>query len=296
MLGLVSLEKLRAVPEAHSLDALIETLFDVFKNDLRAKTTDIFFRQKENGLLHCWYRQTQGRTHEESVRLAAAAYENEAVASKDNMFAFMLKSRGEKFGAIVFSGKPPKRVEELCMVVDYAASILYSSKLHFIANKDKLTNLYTRGFIYKTLGEWKERHAPFGVILFDIDRFKHYNDRYGHPVGDHVLRTLASAIRAKAKSLLVGRYGGEEFLIGVERADDETLLAIMEQFRLLVKNIDFSTADYALRVTISLGASRNPVERTLDYDIDEIIREADTALYQSKRNGRNRSTLYKKDS
>jgi len=155
-----------------------------------------------------------------------------------------------------------------------------------LAVTDKLTGVYNRHRLDETLAEETrkaERYdGGFGVIILDIDHFKHVNDRFGHRIGDLVLQTVVEVLQRHCRrSDVLGRWGGEEFLIVAPNADKATLLAFAEKLRAAIEAEPFSDVDH---ITTSIGASRyergdNP---------DTLVKRADDALYDAKRRGRNR--------
>ena len=160
-----------------------------------------------------------------------------------------------------------------------------NAKLEQLAMTDGLTGLIN----YRTFHERidKEfarsvRHSkPLSVLLLDVDKFKDFNDNFGHPAGDHALKLVASLIQDTARSTdLAARYGGEEFMVLLPETDREGACLIAERIRKAV-------AEYAWSerlITISIGIS---FLRPTSVSPDDLISEADKALYLSKANGRN---------
>ena len=126
------------------------------------------------------------------------------------------------------------------------------------------------------------------VAMIDIDRFKVINDTYGHPVGDQVIRSLAWLLRGRLRNTdLVGRYGGEEFLIALPDIDPEHAVRLIDQIRLDFGQLPHAHAQGTLRVTFSCGVAALP-----DYlTTSTLIEAADDALLDAKRSGRNRIVL-----
>ena len=133
-------------------------------------------------------------------------------------------------------------------------------------------------------------NRELSVILADIDHFKNVNDSYGHQVGDLVLQRFAEQISKTSRSYdFVGRYGGEEFIIGLPETNMEQSSLVAERMRKNIEEIELTLPDNPLvhvRITASFGvASRvmKPCE-----SVDSIIKLADDALYRAKDEGRNR--------
>ncbi len=159
---------------------------------------------------------------------------------------------------------------------------------------DPLTGLYNRRGLME-LGKLELaralcQHKPFSGIMLDIDHFKRVNDTYGHLVGDQVLQVLARRCEKATRDLdLIGRYGGEEFLILLPEADWRAALNIANRLRVLVAEAAIPTRAGPLRVTISLGVSQYTVT---DGGLENLIERADRALYQAKERGRNQAIAF----
>ena len=133
-------------------------------------------------------------------------------------------------------------------------------------------------------------NRPLAVVFIDIDHFKVVNDTYGHPVGDQVLRELAERLKNNLRSIdLIGRYGGEEFVIILPETTAEGAMEVAERLRKIVEGTPFSPNDLSLWITISQGVS---ALSDTSKSLNELIRQADEATYQSKDAGRNLVTLY----
>ncbi len=172
------------------------------------------------------------------------------------------------------------------------AALQRVEELQAIAYVDSLTGVANRAFTEITLRAKVEEMTrygwPFGVIFADIDRFKAVNDRHGHDVGDRVLTAVAKTLAGNSRSFdLVGRWGGEEFLVLVTNVDVPKLRALAERFRVLVANAGVPAADGAIAVTISVGAA---LVRAGD-DPASVVKRADAAMYESKQAGRDRVTM-----
>ncbi len=161
------------------------------------------------------------------------------------------------------------------------------------SNVDGLTEIANRRFFDITLHrEWlrsRRLNSPLSLIMCDIDHFKLYNDNYGHQAGDICLKKVAQTLKGAAKRPddLVARYGGEEFVIILPETPAEGAKVIAEQAREAVESlmIEHSSNKIADHVTISLGiATRNPTHVSAENDL---IEDADKALYTSKESGRN---------
>ena len=166
--------------------------------------------------------------------------------------------------------------------------------LHFKATHDSLTSLLNREAILDMLGREMTRASREGssaaVLLADLDHFKQINDRFGHPVGDEVLRETARRfLRAVRSYDLVGRYGGEEFLILLGGCPGTEALARADQLRRTIEASPFVTGRGSIPLTISIGVL--PTREWGYPATDQVLREVDIALYAAKAAGRNRCSV-----
>ncbi|MBN2143483.1 MAG: sensor domain-containing diguanylate cyclase [Candidatus Aureabacteria bacterium] len=165
-------------------------------------------------------------------------------------------------------------------------------QLETIAYLDPLTGLANRRFteasLSARLAEMRRYKWPFGILLLDIDHFKSINDTYGHEAGDKALKFVSHLLLSVVRtSDVIGRWGGEEFLAVFANAGSQSLSAIAEKFRRILESSVFAYDHAELKMTVSSGGT---VAKESD-TIESIVRRADLNLYQSKQNGRNRSTL-----
>ena len=162
------------------------------------------------------------------------------------------------------------------------------AEIEKLAVTDKLTQLYNRHKIDFIL-EYEKKNADryntsFGIIIFDIDHFKNVNDTHGHNVGDITLKKFASILTQNTREVdTIGRWGGEEFIIIIHHTDPDTLVNTAENLRYKIENAKYDIINY---LTASLGVTIYQKGETLD----ATIARADSALYNSKENGRNKVT------
>jgi len=157
------------------------------------------------------------------------------------------------------------------------------------ANKDSLTGLFNKGYITEQLKYQfelaKRSNNPMAVIMLDIDHFKKVNDTYGHQCGDEVLKQIAEILREKSRAInIVGRYGGEEFIIIGPIGDHKSSLYLAERLRSIIEKTKFECLKKTITLTISAGvAIWNPKIENESH----LVKLADEALYTAKRSGRN---------
>lgn len=168
-------------------------------------------------------------------------------------------------------------------------------RLSKLATTDPLTGLANRRHAIETMQTmatraYRKREA-LGLIMLDIDFFKQVNDRYGHPVGDQVIREIAAILQASAREYdLAARFGGEEFIVLCDCSTSENTVAVAERIRLAVEKcrIEYAPGEF-MNVSVSLGVfSTTPPENPC---IEQWIHAADQALYRAKNMGRNRHVL-----
>jgi diguanylate cyclase (GGDEF)-like protein len=168
-----------------------------------------------------------------------------------------------------------------------------NAKMKELLQIDMLTGLYTRRHFEWSLeehcAEAARYNVPLSCLMIDLDHFKDVNDTFGHDMGDVVLREVASLLLHNARDAdMVVRYGGEEFVILLPHTDSEGAKVFAERLCQTVAGHDFDAIPDKRRLTISIGvcsarAEGPPVAK-------ELVKQADQAMYQSKRNGRNQVT------
>ena len=161
-------------------------------------------------------------------------------------------------------------------------------KTEELAIRDSLTGLFVYRYFMERLSEEHGRslltHAPLTLLMCDLDHFKACNDKYGHGVGDYILKEIAETITKKITDGIVARYGGEEFAILLPKQTVAEGLVLAEQLRMAIAELKISVRREVIPITISIGVAAIPTD-TLD--AEELIRIADRRLYQAKRLGRN---------
>ncbi|HEY9576833.1 MAG TPA: GGDEF domain-containing protein, partial [Pseudobacillus sp.] len=151
------------------------------------------------------------------------------------------------------------------------------------SSTDPLTGLHNRRAMTNCLSQLATNQSPFSIILLDIDHFKKVNDSYGHAVGDEVLVFLSHLMRETTREEdICCRYGGEEFLIILPKADLQLAEHLAEKLR---SRLEKSISPTGKSITISAGVSSFPDDATAP---NELINLADQCLYKAKQTGRNR--------
>ncbi len=212
-----------------------------------------------------------------------------------------LKVKNVTFGVINIVNRKDggdfiKRDTDLLQTMaNQAALVLDNTKLFKLAITDGLTGLFmVRHFRLRLAEEIKRArryHKIFSLLFFDIDHFKSFNDTYGHQVGDEVLKQVAALFRKSVREDIdvTARYGGEEMIALLPETDAAGAMVVAERLRTSIEAHEFTGYERPLHVSISIGIAEFPAH---DTDMLGLIRKADTALYECKKGGRNRSAIY----
>lgn len=205
---------------------------------------------------------------------------------------------GEVIGSVLVRGERPLVAEERGRIgesVAQASPVLANLRNLAIAEARAATDALTglpnsrscRDSLKRIVAHAARTVEPLAAVMFDLDHFKHVNDRFGHGAGDDVLASVGEVLRATLRdSDFGGRYGGEEFLVLLAGTDQEGALEVAEKLRHAIECLDFSAAE--LTVTASFGIATYPLDAL---DADSLVRMADRALYAAKAAGRNRVEL-----
>jgi diguanylate cyclase (GGDEF)-like protein len=212
-------------------------------------------------------------------------------------------ARGQLMGFLSLDNVIPgfysmELAERLAVFAAQAGLALENARLYAeqqkLATTDGLTGLANRRYFDIELArelQRAERHKrSTALIMIDLDDFKSYNDRYGHPTGDDLLRAIAMMLGQYVRTLdTAARYGGEEFVLILPETQAESACGAAERLRELVAQLPLSADNAKSRVTISLGVAVAPLHGLTPL---ELVEAADRALYAAKRAGKNRSCLY----
>lgn len=168
-----------------------------------------------------------------------------------------------------------------------------NKQLQNLSRTDHLTGLFNRGYwelrLIQEFKRFDRYDQPSSLIMLDIDHFKKVNDKYGHTVGDDVIRQVSRAIKEQVRDLdIAGRYGGEEFGIILTNTDAKGGAVFAERLRSTIENMVVHSDGQQINFTISLGVSE--LNKHIA-DHRNWIEKADHALYKSKEGGRNQFTI-----
>ena len=175
--------------------------------------------------------------------------------------------------------------------LDITKEIYYRKELERLASTDPMTNLYNRRYFSElattVVKLAKRSKLIYSIIMIDIDKFKSINDTYGHAIGDDVIVALAKLLKHNIReSDIVCRWGGEEFIILLPQTEQDGALMIAEKLRKTVETLSVTVRNNKkIYFTISLGVATSDSDNCTD--IENVINNADKALYLAKESGRN---------
>jgi diguanylate cyclase (GGDEF)-like protein len=173
----------------------------------------------------------------------------------------------------------------LIILVAYLSIHFFQGELAKKYQKDSLTKLPNRAYLAWHFQKMSQIHHSISAIMVDIDSFKNINDTYGHNVGDVILKEIARLLQSQLRNEdIVARWGGEEFLILIPSTDESLAKEIAERARLAIDQHEFKAGKTSLAITASFGVSINNASK----ELEKIVADADQALYEAKRSGRNR--------
>jgi len=183
----------------------------------------------------------------------------------------------------------------LVSFANYASILIETVRNYELATKDSMTHLYVRRFFDQRMLEQIEKanqlNKVFSLLIMDIDKFKHVNDTFGHPIGDQVIKLVAATIQRNIRTEvdIPARYGGEEFTILMPEADTERAMMVAERIRQAVEATDVSHLVTGRNITVSIGIATYPEHGN---NPKQLMEASDVALYRSKTGGRNRVSVF----
>lgn len=221
----------------------------------------------------------------------------------DTPIIFLTASHEEEYllkafehGAVDYLTKPFNKMELMARVkthlmLKYAFSELKMAlvEMERLAKTDGLTGLLNRRSLFEVATQEFSRARRYNriisILMLDIDHFKRINDTYGHPVGDAVIQEVASILKETLRETdFIGRYGGEEFAVILPETTLEQASEVAERIRYRIHEQTITNEFNSLQVTVSLGIATLKAEMN---SVEEMLKQADQALYQAKSNGRN---------
>ncbi|MBF0594909.1 MAG: sensor domain-containing diguanylate cyclase [Candidatus Omnitrophica bacterium] len=262
--------------------------------NIKMKRGDIFDR---------WILKTSQALHIEDVRndfrFDVEKAGDEQTHPVRSLLGIPLLVHNKMIGILRLDSASPGRFSEedlrfLKTIGDVAAVAIENAQLYDrvedLAIRDSLTGLFLRRYLMERMTEEISRHLrrdqPMTFIMFDLDHFKTYNDRFGHPAGDIVLRTVADLLKNhfSEPGNVICRYGGEEFCVLMPECSRKEAVEKVTELVGLVAAYDILLRREKTRITISAGVAAFPGDAKTREDL---IQKADTALYEAKKKGRN---------
>ncbi len=197
-----------------------------------------------------------------------------------------------KSGANDFIARPFMHEEFYCRVNQNIDAVINYRKLKHAADRDFLTDLFNRKYLFNTgqkLFENAKRHNfQLTVAMLDIDYFKKINDTYGHHIGDMALKHIASLLSMQLRETdIIARIGGEEFCLLCVNTGSDTTEALLERYRSTIEDNPLITDDFNISISISIGYTTKA-----ESSLEQMINDADSALYKAKESGRNRVVAF----
>ncbi len=198
-------------------------------------------------------------------------------------------------GADDYLAKPVDPSELRARIMAGRRILELQESLRFAATHDFLTNLLNRSEVLSALERELSRSGregkPTTLIMADIDHFKRINDTLGHAAGDEVLKEVARRLKADLRPYdIVGRYGGEEFLIILPGCDLKVGVRRADEVRNLVAKEPIVTPFGTTSATVSMGVTMTSAAR--EHQVSDLLHEADVSLYAAKKSGRNRAEVF----
>lgn len=173
------------------------------------------------------------------------------------------------------------------LATQYKKLEIEKQEFEALSTTDVLTGVMNRAGVQQFLQKLLESDVSWkqmGVLVFDIDHFKKFNDQFGHDVGDLVLSQVAKIISQNIRQAdIFGRWGGEEFVLVCPQIPEERLRELAEKLRAAIERSRFDSQGQSLKVTVSIGATTVDAHESFD----AVFKRADTALYKAKAGGRN---------
>lgn len=229
-----------------------------------------------------------------------------ALLKTEHFVTVPLKAKDKTIGIIlvdnIFTKEPITKddIRILTMFANQAGLAIENSHLYektvSLSHSDSLTNLINHGrfqyLLSRDLKHAAKLKKPASLLMIDIDNFKNFNDILGHPAGDMVLINIAKILKKACRSTdIVARYGGEEFIVALFDTNKESAWGLAERLRQAVEKFDFPGQEIQpdKNLTISLGLASFPEDAK---NKAQLISKADSALYQAKAAGKNRTHIY----
>ncbi|MBI4711317.1 MAG: GGDEF domain-containing protein [Candidatus Omnitrophica bacterium] len=310
----------RDFSECMDFNTLAEFLLKKLRSELSFEKMQIFLMprataEKEPVLTKVYSMLPEGVQEEERVLTDQEREDFEAMAyakimvRREERWCFPIMEGNEISSVFVIHGIKEEDLARVEVLTAYLVLLIKKIKLYEtvreLAIVDELTQVFVRHHFLERLEEELRRSIrfklPLTVLMLDIDHFKRYNDDFGHLVGDATLKEVSELLKRSLRRVdLVGRYGGEEFIVAMPETQVSNAAEVAERIRSGIARHDFQVYNVRTKVTVSQGVTvfggeiasqAEPVD--VKALASELIRQADEAMYRAKDEGRNRVCLYK---
>ena len=277
---------LKHVQRQHLLDLGLRVTWPHYSNNL----VDIGSTHEKIGLKQEWYLGAHAKLFE---LMAHAFFKDGFLDDEESLETLLTLNRLFALNATVvvesYYQSTKRRLEALLQELSKAQRDLEAS-----ARIDEMTGVNNRHHLFELLESEITRSLrfehPFSLLFLDIDRFKKINDQFGHIFGDNVIRSTAQITRELIRPAnIVGRYGGEEFAIGLVECDSSNAFRVAERLREKLESTEIAYNDHRTTITVSIGVSELAGANDT---LEKMIHRADTALYRAKDAGRNCTVLF----
>ena len=308
------------MPAQMDFETLSDFLLKKLRSELSFQRMQIFLilkpgPKKDSNLIKV-YEMLQEGVKEEERDLSLQELENfvamkntKTMVRQENSWYFPILDGDELGSVFAIHGIKEEDLARVEVLSAYLVLLIKKIKLYEtvkeLAIVDELTQVFVRHHFMERLEEELKRSIrfklPLTVLMLDIDLFKRYNDEFGHLVGDATLKDVAELLKRNLRRVdLVGRYGGEEFVVAMPETRVMNAAEVAERIRSNIARHDFQVYNDKTKVTVSQGIAVFDGETVADSEtadtkaiVAELIRMADEAMYKAKEEGRNRVCLYK---
>lgn len=242
----------------------------------------------------------------EAINISLNNYPIEHILDREPKLLEIFESKSSRDFSLVIDGEEKyfeidvvplgdrqnKNTRMLKSIRDVTEERKVQEKLKFLATTDSLSGLYNRAeFMNLAKREFvwaKRNNEELSLLIMDLDNFKIINDTFGHAAGDEVIREIGSIIMTSfRKTDIAGRIGGEEFAVVLRNASLEEAKMVAEKFRETVANRKVNYGEQEISFTVSIGMAAIRGNTDDIYDIEDVLKKADDALYKAKAKGRN---------
>ena len=233
--------------------------------------------------------------HKEDIKDTVWVMENLKSDEKVNSFVNRYRNKDGKYCYLEWRANPYEGMI-YASGRDITERIEYEQKILELSHRDSLTNAYNRRYFFskakEILQDSKVTGESFSLCIIDMDHFKIINDTFGHQAGDFILKEFTKVISGNLCSCdILGRYGGEEFIIISKNTDNQRCNMVVERILNEIRQKIFIYGDSKINFTFSAGIVNSKEVENCDRSIDKIVEIADERLYHAKQTGRNKIVL-----